>query len=1346
MQMTRACMGNLINKYKAVLQKCRVLEMAGALALGVMLTLTTVPALAADLEVKAGEVLDVTDVRVVDKLTVNGILEVQGGGKVTAKEYAVGSQGSLRLDAGHLELGSDGGWLDALVRIHVDGEEDSGKMAGKVVIADGGKLALGTLTLDRPTATTNGSLRLGSEAGGNTALDVTLNKLTVSRPTESGNAIYINDDTATGPTINFRAQAMPSKSSEYVFMDQDMVITKGKVVLGVGNADTQGIHKSRAEDNTIVLGADNKSKATLEVAKGEWRIGDIGVGKGNVIIKQGATLGLHKAQNTIDSLETPASGADVTITVGEGNAVPMGVSTRLRLLEDTTIKVGTLSGTADAANKIVILSDGMLKMGDDKKLTLDVSGGDTMSVGGTVKTFNLDVKNGNAYGDLTVQNGMLVVFGNLQNAQGGINAGKITVNDKMVLGDADEGMGGTVNANLATTASGNITVKGSAWTLAQGKEVSIDAGGVLALVHNGSLDVSKGSLKVASGGQGFVQIGTGTSLHITAGDVTYDGNGSLTGNIKNQLQNFGTLKVTGTNLADAAAFQKFRSALTSSASNGMISLVSQDPNAWVTSSTTLSDVSSTMSGLDLTKSKVKASGANETINNNVFVGQIDASTVNGAYTIAGSGIVTVAGVGAGEQLIKTKNANDKVTANNLQLGMGGATSGTQQNLEVKTKLDVVGGSYTVGTLKTADTTLHSGANLHVGSMDASGSIIVGNGAGAGTLTADSLKLGGNLLFADPAWITGGVHNGTFGSRVAVKDLQGTAKNVVDGDVYAGQASQISLRTTDTSILSGILQKSKLWGTDITAALYLHGPVKLDGTSGALHVNGAQTTKPAAVGNVAVFADKSLLVVNAVGLGTAAAITGDVATSTATVDAGSRLHLTNAVSGTEYTILDDFKSIAYAEGGFSGVGNLLQTVEVLDADAIAHTLKVKVESQAAASVFTNLDSGLGNMLNEMNLHGLFDTESSHMGYRFLSRAVDGRLSVSDAEKTIEGAARMGVAGGAQQAAVAAAQAGVAAADARLSMTLPTPGQNKAVALHMDADSVSADTGLNAGDGLKNGVGLWIMPLYQSMNSWGMKAGNFKTGVNGDMGGVALGADYTFNEALRAGVTFNIGGGYAKSSGDFNQTDNNFNFWGVGLYGGWMQNNFGLSADVNYTSTYNKMQQDLPYSMGMSNLKSDVQTQAVSAGLRAEYKWETSALDITPHIGVRYLNLATDSYSIESAGQKVFKGDAIQQNIWTFPVGVTLGKTLESQSGWNFTPRVDLAVVPAAGDMEAKGTVKVPGLASSADMSTQIMDYITYQGGVGFDLGKDGFSMGLNYTIQAGEHSTAHGLNATFRYEF
>ena len=186
-------------------------------------------------------------------------------------------------------------------------------------------------------------------------------------------------------------------------------------------------------------------------------------------------------------------------------------------------------------------------------------------------------------------------------------------------------------------------------------------------------------------------------------------------------------------------------------------------------------------------------------------------------------------------------------------------------------------------------------------------------------------------------------------------------------------------------------------------------------------------------------------------------------------------------------------------------------------------------------------------------------------------------------------------------------------------------------------------------------------------------------------------------------------------------------------------------MNYTSTYNKLEQDLPASMQMGKLKSDVTAYAISAGLRGEYRFETSVMDVTPHVGVRYMSLNTDEYDVKSGGT-LLKGDAINQSIWTFPIGVAFSKQIETGNGWHFKPSLDLAVIPAAGDIDARSDVRFTGTGTKAELDTQTMDYVSYMGQAGLEFGNDTTSLGVNYNIQLGAKSTAHGVFGTFRYEF
>ena len=405
------------------------------------------------------------------------------------------------------------------------------------------------------------------------------------------------------------------------------------------------------------------------------------------------------------------------------------------------------------------------------------------------------------------------------------------------------------------------------------------------------------------------------------------------------------------------------------------------------------------------------------------------------------------------------------------------------------------------------------------------------------------------------------------------------------------------------------------------------------------------------------------------------------------------------------------------------------------------------SLASGTVTTgtaNVSSVLPGLSPELG--ALVSANAATQGSTFLTRltaAPGGTMAMSarEAVATAESAARIAAVSAVPQMAWAAQKAASAAVTQRTSLSAPASAGLQAVA----ADG-SVQTGAAAGDAMKNGFAMWIMPLYQSWNAWGLEGGNLDMDVHGGLGGLAVGADYTFDHAFRAGITVNMGGGYAEGSGDFNKTTNNFTFWGLGAYLGWSKNNFGLTADINHTWVYNDVEQDLAASMQMDSLKSDITSRALSAGLRGEYKLETDALDITPHVGVRYTYLTTDKYDVESGNATVLEGDTIHQGIWTFPIGVAFSKDVQMDSGWYVKPALDLAVVPAAGDIKARGDVRFTGVPGSAEMSTQTMDYITYMGQAGLEFGNDNVKLGVNYNLQMGAQSTAHGVFGTLRYEF
>ena len=678
---------------------------------------------------------------------------------------------------------------------------------------------------------------------------------------------------------------------------------------------------------------------------------------------------------------------------------------------------------------------------------------------------------------------------------------------------------------------------------------------------------------------------------------------------------------------------------------------------------------------------------------------------------------------------------------------GGALVAQNENADAPATLtfndDV---TFTNGTVAVVDSIKMDGTDT---------SLTVGTGddtVGGTTLSAKHIDLNGGMLLVDPAW-------GLASSNVAVESLSA-------GSVGVGRNSYLALGTADTGWLPGVVGNYTkgvgLSETGITAALGVFKGIEIaasknltvDGSKTGTEINTGWTSSSAT--NSATFADNSLLVINGQNIyGDKAAIsfktTGDLK-----VDAGAKLLVTDAVAGQDYTIVGNVNDPAAALAGWKNNGMTSTTDMISLGDAVftpgtgATTGKVttSAERNDAHTVFPNLSDGMANAVNDLYTGhdgaageprwDYANVDSADMGVRFLSRATDNRFLGSDkdaAAATIESAARIAFAGAVPQMTKMASDAGSNAVVNRLGFANPADG-----AQAMDAEGKIVDRNTT-------GFALWIAPLWQSQHGWGMEADNLDYGFNGNLGGVSLGADYTFENAIRAGITFNIGGGYAESSGgDLNSTENRMSFWGLGAYAGWNYENFGLMADVSYTSTWNDLKQDMDSRMGMGDLEADVQASAISAGLRAEYKLETSVLDVIPHIGVRYMSLNTWGFDAESNGGTVLEGDGFHQDIWTFPVGVTFTKDFTLDSGWSFKPSIDFSVIPAAGDIKAKQDVAFTGLPGSYEVETQMMDYLTWQGGVGLEMGNDTMSFGVNYTLQAGQHTTGHGVFGSFRYEF
>ena len=1158
--------------------------------------------------------------------------------------------------------------------------------------------------------------------------------------------------------------------------------------------------------STVAAGKIDVAAGTMNVQRGAWQMANLTVGTNGTLTVGGTPATTGQADLTVTgAFDTKTGGGSADIVNGtlalDGTVATatdnLNIGDLGQVVTDlnTAYNVNRQSladgfGTVKGSGLLTLRNDTgttEMSLADYKTMTTALQGNNGKLVGIAVDNLNITGIEG-ATLDSAPTSGQTNAAGltGLEDVVASVSDPTVSLDgnrtDLKGLSVADSGTVITVGTGTTTV----LTLKGDATD----REFDLDAGGTADLVvDNGSIlnlgtvagDKTYGDLSgdiTLSSASDVLNVVNGD---FSTGDITVGSPNAGTVNAIDAVLNAGVIGVVGTEVgtvnanngilnADSIATKALtadngtvRAEGDITVTNAMDGTTGSLTNGTIHSATgdvTLTAGASNASGAivadtgDITASgKDITAAADEDLTLSAEKGTIAAQNVTAtdvrAKTLTTSGAVTVTdGV-----LVATGESTDKSTITGT---LGLTNSQTQVgDLDVTGAATIEGGSFTGGDVTlSGGGEISNGAQVSVDSLSgASGQVIaVGstNDDKASSVTANELALNGGKLVIDPDWTADGPNHVAIG---------GMAGANIDGGIGVGQNSMLTIGTRDMSWLAG--QVDALGGLNqngITAALGLKEAQVLGdsaGTGYSLIVDGskdnAALTTDLSTANKADFAADSLLVVSAdAALDPAGALSATTATAT-TVAASAKLRIAGAEVGETYTILGsnmNDANLTITGDGWTNANFSTDSLMVAGGAFDAATGTIKTSLNSARNVLPSLDNELADVLDAGYLNHEIGTADKYVnadakGVRFLSRATSRDYIGGDARQaavTIESAARMALAGAVPQMTMAAGNAAGNAVTQRTG--LARPGGNAIQSMGTDG---SMQTGASAGDAAKTGFAMWIMPLYQSSNGFGMKAGNFDMDFSGGLGGVAIGADYTFDNAIRAGITFNIGGGYAQGSGDLNETTNNMNFWGIGAYAGWTPGNFGLTADVNYTSTYNKLEQDLPASMQMGKLKSDVTAYAISAGLRGEYRFETSVMDVTPHVGVRYMSLNTDEYDVKSGGT-VLKGDAINQSIWTFPVGVAFSKQIETGNGWHFKPSLDLAVIPAAGDIDARSDVRFTGTGTKAELDTQTMDYVSYMGQAGLEFGNDTTTLGVNYNIQLGAKSTAHGVFGTFRYEF
>ena len=717
------------------------------------------------------------------------------------------------------------------------------------------------------------------------------------------------------------------------------------------------------------------------------------------------------------------------------------------------------------------------------------------------------------------------------------------------------------------------------------------------------------------------------------------------------------------------------------------------------------------------------------------VGVVDVATFNqvggnvttGAITATGS--TTVNGV---------LNAGGNVLTATLDL-VSGAINAAGKEISVSSG-DVsakIFGDVEAGTLSlSGGATIAGDADVKLGTLNLATNKTLnvgrdGEDGSTASVFTDKLVMGkGSTIFVDPSYNDPAT---VLATKVLTNGTTGDDVSVVDGKIKVGQNAAFGIgfdQAEFESVMANYLVDGKF--TDpaknqggYANAFVLNTSLKINSGNGVV-VDHNLKDSDQVTGDSFTLGEGAALIITDKAFGAdkqGTAITfGDsttaVASATVTADASSVISLVGDFDANDKN-LKIFAAVNNGTAGTVNVGNGVKVqalgglLEGTLSNTSAGTLdKLQLSPDAEKMAYVGVARPVGDFFLGL-ANGAYAVDSNQAGHKFVTTV----MNTAGGFQVVDTASHAATYAGAQQAAVASV---TTMADAMF---------GRVGAVGVEAASISA-TGSQA-----NG-GVWLTPMYKSMDSDGFNAEGASYGSDVDVAGVAFGAD-TVNGNMRFGAVFNIGSGDSEGKGQGNGLKDEFDYYGFGIYSAMGFGNFALVGDASLTVVSHEVE-------GLG-LKGKADTTAVTMGITGQYTVATPAVDVTPHLGARFIRLNTDSYDLIGADGAIATTDFDVQNVFSVPLGVTLSKGFVT-GGWTLAPGADLTVAFNTGDTEAKSTTTFSGIAHGINLNTEVLDEVQYGVtlGLGAQYGAFGTSFGINYT--GSSNTDSFGVNAQARYMF
>lgn len=556
---------------------------------------------------------------------------------------------------------------------------------------------------------------------------------------------------------------------------------------------------------------------------------------------------------------------------------------------------------------------------------------------------------------------------------------------------------------------------------------------------------------------------------------------------------------------------------------------------------------------------------------------------------------------------------------------------------------------------------------------------------AGDLTITGEKLNGTTFFLDPIYVDG----------QGVEDASSLkfAGKTIDGKVIVGENSYAVFGSTNDSAFLDVFNQGDLsWGNkdgDVLAAAFVAAPITINSTLGGLRVDGTQRAASDIANGTVYFAKNSALVadVSEITDSNTALITAD---NGVTVEVGSKAVIVGDIKQSiDYKLTNDQEQNQnWADNLIAG--NAMWKLEMTNG-------VINASLQDAVKVYG--DAMQGSALANAGM------QASGAEYDYVNQLLTDASGDISALSSV--AARFD-----------------AAMNPAGALTAFTTAYDRASDLRRIVREESVK-----GEGNR----LWAQVTGGKTKLDGISSGAQSIKTDTNVYGLAIGGEAQFtNFMLGAAITAGTG----KTENDAVDGTDDFEYYGVSLYGKTSVAGFDLLGDVSATW----LKSDFTIG-GAADVDTDTTTAVYSFGVQGEKKFEMSWADFTPFIGVDVYHVRSDGFD-NGHGAKIDDSDATAVEI---PIGARLSKSLETTGGFHMEPSFMLAVVPTIADTEIDSKVRFAGAESTYNFT--FADDVKIRSNIGLDAVKDNFTFGLRAGYEWGdEERSAMNLQLRAKYAF